>query len=335
LPQGTITSKHKQVIRKTASAPAMQKHLCDVNEWTHEVFLSVDWETHGMRVRKHYSQKRFITKLVHDWLPIGHLISKYGQQLPTKCPSCPHPDEDRWHFITCPERKEWKSDLMKDIDKYINSNPTRPALASILKESILAQLRNSRPTFGEHSAIYHKLLLQQHQIGWHQIFLGRFAEEWRVLQDDFLTSVTNRKRQHSGTLWVLNITTIIWKHMRQNWDDRNDAQHGIDAETREAAQYSQALAETMVLYEKRHTVQPCDRDLFYLNMEEHKEKEPSATGLRQWLSTWKPVILQSMKEGTRTGSNRIRSITNFIQPHTQNTNPQNTHTRPQSTSHMT
>jgi hypothetical protein len=324
LKQGTITSKLKQVIRKAASATAMQKHLCMVNEWTDADFKCVDWETHGMSVRKHYTQKRFITKLVHDWLPLGHLISKYGQSLPIKCPSCDHQDEDRKHFITCPARKDWKNEMMQELDIYIRKNHTRPALASILKEVILSQLRNLSPTFSEHPALYHKLLNQQHRIGWHQLFLGRFATEWRILQDDYLTTIPSKKREHSGTIWVLSITTIIWKHMRSNWDERNGAQHGIDAATREATKYAQAFAETTALYSIRGQVTPRDRDLFYTTLEEHKLKEPTATGLRQWLNTWKPVILQSIKNSDRTGSHRIQTITNF---YTRTNNTQTTNNR--------
>ena len=66
MPQGTITSKLKQAVRKAASAPAMIKHLCQANEWTEAEFKMVDWATHGMSVRKHYTSKRFIIKLVHD-----------------------------------------------------------------------------------------------------------------------------------------------------------------------------------------------------------------------------------------------------------------------------
>jgi hypothetical protein len=201
--------------------------------------------------------------------------------------------------------------MLQELNNFFSKTPTRPALAAILIEGLLSQLRNLAPNFSEHSQIYHKLLIQQHKLGWHQIFLGRLAVEWRELQDDFLSTISNRKKEHSGKTWVLSIITIIWKHLYNNWKDRNDAQHGVDAATREIAKYKQAITETKALYALRMKVQPRDQDLFYRNIDEHMLKEPTSNGLRQWLNTWKAVLLQSMKNGDRTGSNRIHPITNF------------------------
>jgi hypothetical protein len=166
-------------------------------------------------------------------------------------------------------------------------------------------------------------LAQQHKLGWHQIFLGRFAVEWRDLQDNFLSNSRDRKKEHSGKTWILSIVSIIWKHMQSNWQERNDAQHGVDSATREIAQYKQAITETKSLYALKRKVQPRDQDLFYRNIDEHMIKEPTSTGLQQWLNTWKAVILQSMKDGDCTGSNRILPITNF---YTRQTTTRESHT---------
>jgi hypothetical protein len=101
-PHRTIASNYRTAIRKIASAQAMKKHIVQANRWTEQVFDSIDWPAHGISIRKNYNRKHFTTKFIHNWLPIGDLISKYKPHYSAKCPSCPHPEEDRDHFLKCP-----------------------------------------------------------------------------------------------------------------------------------------------------------------------------------------------------------------------------------------
>ena len=83
---------------------------------------------------------------------------------------------------------------------------------------------------------------------------------------------------------------------------------------REQAQYAQAQRETEEIYSQRTLVKPCDREVFYSNTNEHSQKESTALGLKQWLNTWKPLILCSIQEGTATGTSQNHSICDFFHP---------------------
>ena len=63
---------------------------------------------------------------------------------------------------------------------------------------------------------------------------------------------------------------------------------------REQAQYAQTQRETEEIYLQRSLVQPRDWDVFYSNTNEHFQKESMAHGLKQWLNSWKQLILQSI-----------------------------------------
>ena len=104
---GTINSRYRQNIRKLASQPVMKAYICERNDWTDHTFRLVDWTAHGTSVRTQYNRKHFIVKFVHNWLPLGKLISKYKPYYPAKCPSCSHVLEDRSHFLRCPKQKIW------------------------------------------------------------------------------------------------------------------------------------------------------------------------------------------------------------------------------------
>ena len=94
--------------------------------------------------------------------------------------------------------------------------------------------------------------------------------------------------KYSGTSWITEVTQIIWNHVYSNWEARNADLHGIDATMCEQAQYTQAQRETDEIYSQR---QPRDWDVFYSNTNEHFQKESMARRLKQWLNTWKPLIL--------------------------------------------
>ena len=100
--------------------------------------------------------------------------------------------------------------------------------------------------------------------------------------------------------------------MYKAWETRNDAQHGVDAVTREIALVTMARKQTAAMYEIRHDVLPRDHSLFYSNLDEHHQREPTSRGLTQWLSTWQPVILQSVKEAVRLGIQGMTPITQYF-----------------------
>jgi hypothetical protein len=159
--------------------------------------------------------------------------------------------------------------------------------------------------FGE---TYDILIKQQASVGWMQLLLGRFVHEWSLLQEEFLRTITNRPKNSSGTGWVIGVTTIMWKHIRKEWETRNSARHGIDDVTKELARIEQAKREIVSMYELKDEVLPRDRELYYETTEAHFEREKTSLALRQWLSTWKPVLLKSHKTHTQPRHDRWNSI---------------------------
>ena len=133
--------------------------------------------------------------------------------------------------------------------------------------------------------------------------------EWAELQEEFLASLPKRSKYHSGKTWVSSINQIIWKHVYEAWLAKNDA---VDAATREVALATMARKQTAALYKIRADVLPRDHSLFYSNIDEHHNREPTSRGLNQWLITWQPVILQSVKEAARLGTRGMASLRQYF-----------------------
>ena len=162
--------------------------------------------------------------------------------------------------------------------------------------------------------IYSELIHNQTQIGWEQMFMGRFVTDWSELQQDFLKSKSSKNKKHSGTSWVTGITSVIWKNIYVLWDERNGQQHGIDAIAKENKLNEMALKQIEELYNHKKDVLPRHQELFYDTLEQHQAKEPTSKGLRQWIRTWEPVLLKSVEDAKKFGTRGIRAIGSFFQP---------------------
>ena len=202
--------------------------------------------------------------------------------------------------------------MIKEIRRFFTKHPTRPALADILCEAVKQWLCGNEVILSGFPDIYKDLIVNQSNVGWSQLFLGRFVLEWAELQQEFLKSVPKVNKKKSGTTWVTKVISIMWTHVCKEWDLRNSHQHGIDAETREVKLVEQAIKQTAALYEIRDNVLPRDKQYFYESITEHHEKEPTSRGLRQWLSTWEPVLLRNAQESAKLGTRGMDSIANYM-----------------------
>jgi hypothetical protein len=204
--------------------------------------------------------------------------------------------------------------LDTELRQFFRSHPTRPVLAKILLEALNQWLSDRPIHLSGFPSLYDALISKQYVVGWDQLLFGRFVLEWSELQETFLSTLPKRETHHSGKTWVSGVNQIIWKHVYDTWEIRNAAQHGIDAGSRETALTEMAIKQTAALYEVRDQVLPRDYDLFYASLEDHHLQEPTSRGLNQWLSTWQPVILQSVKKAAKLGTRGLASIRQFFQP---------------------
>jgi hypothetical protein len=83
-----------------------------------------------------------------------------------------------------------------------------------------------------------------------QLFLGRFGEEWSILQDNYYAQkaaeaahVEGKIKKQTGHRWQVSIIGILWDQWWVLWESRNPDLHGEDARSR-------AQAETLEVHRK-------------------------------------------------------------------------------------
>ena len=310
----TITTKYRSALCKAASTDPIQHYIQNKNKWNDNEFASINWIAHGRSVRRFYHKKQFIVKFIHEWLPLGRLTSKYKKHHHPTCPTCSHDIKDGDHLLCCTECLQWTSDMFHALHNYFNKTPTWPFLGNVLLTSLSKWLHNEPAIFSDFPPIYNSLIFHQTRIGWKQLFVSRFMFEWSDLQQDYLVLQNIVSKKYSGTSWITRVIQIIWIHVYYNWEARNADLYGVHAAMHELAQYAQAQWETEEIYSQRSLVQPQDWDVFYSNTSEHFQKETTACGLKQWLNTWKPLLLQSIQDGIAMGTHCNDSICDFFSP---------------------
>ena len=102
------------------------------------------------------------------------MLHRYHTKYEAKCPSCSHNAEDINHFLQCPTHWEWKTSIYDRLVQYFTHMSTQPACSDLLQECLHQWLHTNGPAFLNPSPQHTKLLTQQAQIRWDQLFHRRF-----------------------------------------------------------------------------------------------------------------------------------------------------------------
>jgi hypothetical protein len=275
----------------------------------------IDWAAHGRSLQRNISMRCHFTKVVHDILPTNSLVSKYSPGIRSaKCPCCPHLCEDRDHVIRCPHstRRTWRRQCLIAIRKRCDQLSTRPYLTEILLGALEAWFADSELRMPNLPTLYNRLLYEQKAIGWRQVFNGRFSNEWAVLQDDYLHQQRKHKGRHDGLNWTTSITCEIWKQWRVLWEMRNQVIHGRNLAEQATIQRRTAISELRAIYLLREEMLPGDRCILMATVEQHAEK-PTLI-LKNWIHTFKPTVIHSVKIATQSALRGVRSLTEYFRP---------------------
>ena len=324
--KATITSRIKSVVRRAATAPALREHIRALTSWSPTIFDSVDWISHGQAIRRCYHKKTFVVKFLHNLLPTGKRVHRYDPTYSHRCPSCQDPHEDRAHLLRCPEptRFAWVNELFTALRARCTSLLTCESLVSILLHGLESWLTDTPfPLHQFPTAALQPLIRQQESIGWDQLFLGRFGTEWSHLQSEHLRQINNQSKHLNGSSWILAITTLLWDHVSQVWENRNKARHGTDKATTQIARSQQALRETSALYDRRQETLAKDDFVFHKTFALHQVLENTAHKLSSWLRTWRPVILWSIRNAKQMALTQVPTLQSLWYPEAPTPTPSN------------
>ena len=116
----------------------------------------------------------------------------------------------------------------------------------------------------------------------------------------------------SGSKWVTGLISILLHFSWNVWNERNEDRHGRDKTEKEKLLVKRALLQLEELYKIRMDVLPRHRNLFYDNVEQHKQVDKTSKSISQWLYTWSSVIHHSAATTREYSITRMGSIMQYF-----------------------
>jgi hypothetical protein len=187
-----VTSHYATHLRTAAARPASLLYFQKHYQWDATCFDTVDWKAHHGAIQKlRFGEKAFITKWIHQNLPMVKVFKKIDPTQSITCSSCKRQPECEAHLYKCPACKQGMDMFIsKEVADFLQANHTCPALAYILLNSLQWEVHGQYPAFqqrhGIHQPEFRVLLQAQTNLGWSQLFQGRLVTNWGRLQEQFL-----------------------------------------------------------------------------------------------------------------------------------------------------
>ena len=307
----SIHRNYKSSIRDAAHAGPLLQRLLERNSWHPNVPDSIDWDAHRLATTNPQRRTHFV-KLCHEMLPTGKLVSKYHPSYPDWCPLCKNPAEDHKHVLRCTHstRDSWRTTFIKKLHAKCKALHTDPVLTSILTQGLQHWLNLTPFDEGGIPEAYQRLLLEQREIGWYHVFVGRLSLQWAACQSRYLSHSPHLSKKLSGPKWTNQIATFIITNWLELWDIRNKDRHGRDQKGKQKSLHDQAMRELTILYSFKEKVLQRHHTIFDQSLDDIQNK-PSHY-IRQWLNTHQAVILKSAKDAKVLSLLGVRPLTSYF-----------------------
>jgi hypothetical protein len=283
---------------------------------------SINWNSHGQALQNHLSLLLHFSKLVHDILPTAAQLNKMDRGK-RECPCCSHKKENREHIIRCPHPawNKWRHELLTAIHNTCITRFTYTPLRGLLEDTMRAWMyfdESTAPIFQVQEFQYAQelrlLIRQQNNIGWSQLFQGRFSTEWSRLQGDhyYRTRAERPGQNHkfTGDGWQICIITLLWKHWRVLWKQRNNDVHGHDASASVQAEKRDVKRQLEQIYKARSQLEPSVQSLLHRDIHQHLQ-QPSWV-VKNWLNINTPLFQTSIRRARKNATRGMRSIRTYF-----------------------
>ncbi|KAI2499118.1 hypothetical protein MHU86_15388 [Fragilaria crotonensis] len=324
LSEGTITSKVVKELRNHATGPPLRLHIQQRNDWTDHTMELINWKAHGKAFNGMIGKRVHLTKLVHEILPTFRRLNKLTKS-ERKCPACNNAEETRDHIIRCQhdKRARWRTAFMTAIEGFHAKENTSPLLRHVWREAMELWFAADTDVVHVSPVLFppevRRVIMHQNEIGWRQVFNGRFAIAWSTVQEDYLarhnvsSGRNNTQLRKKGKQWQKKFILEIWKQWMTLWKARNDLVHGKDTTAQNEANRRRTAEELRAIYDRREQLEPEYQRLLYSDVQDHLQRHRDYT-TRNWVNTNAPILRESLRRAKRRAVAGVRSIRSYFAP---------------------
>jgi hypothetical protein len=290
-----ITNNIQESMRKESTNEEYDKYLGEKYNWTPKCIESINGEAIKIAITNQRTyKKRFISKLMHGWIPTKAHPGFSDEECPDKtCPMCYRSNETNKHFQIC---KEYNSESAVNLIKNINAINPKTQVQNYMSYVIQQAIEGKEIFLPD---IMEKINTGQERIGWNQLLLGRISIEWEKTYNR-QTNTTN------GQKWTSEIIRQLWKYHETRWNERCNKIHSED-ETTNKKNNEIMDNEIQTLYSQKDKLDEVDRKL--LSQPISKRLKMDIKAKSAWLKCAKKEVLK----GIKTNKEKIRKENRSIQ----------------------
>ncbi|KAI2500815.1 hypothetical protein MHU86_13672 [Fragilaria crotonensis] len=201
-------------------------------------------------------------------------------------------------------------------DLHIQTN-TSPRLSDLMLAGLRQWFLSSAvddPTIASESChpTLQSLLRHQSHIGWDQLFMGRFCNEWCVHQQRYLANhhCATEDLSRMGLTWQASIIQFCWQRWYTLWKTRNQEVHGHDERTRAEAIRRDVRYQLDNIYRHRSMYETQVQRLLHRDASDHDQQALSVT--KNWLSVNRPIFQESYRRVKQRALRGMRSIRDYF-----------------------
>jgi len=201
--------------------PDYFEYLCNKFNWPASASTQVQWSIFQLALTQFkHSKSRFLTKYIHEWLPLQDRYHVKSLSINQLCPSCCSGKEMAQHFLTCPH-PDWQK-VWTEFHQNIQKHPIKNSICSKLYNLIeyrLYQGHSIQPPFSPTITPTTQQTNQgQSQLGWQQMYYGRYLPRWIELCTSLHPNINSMH-------YFAKIITLTWQAAIGIWTIRNKHLH--------------------------------------------------------------------------------------------------------------
>jgi hypothetical protein len=317
-----VTTKIDEHIRLMMTANPLIEYIQQKNNWSNDTVNLVNWTAiAGLMQRLSASKRVKVAKLHHNWQNTGRqkgLFLRSGGNFEDAeeaelCPMGCGKYEDTLHYLHCtknPKPNEMVRGL-KGIKRWMKSNMTEPGLTSIILRIARKVLDNQTADL-EHWIFekdstkrieFEKLVEEQQQIGWMEIFKGRLTTRWTTIQRQYMRQEIDdypTPSYRTAEWWTIGLIQQLIYFTLNTWQIRNDHLHR-EKEIQEAMKRRVLLQEEMLSWYNRAPTLGCIFDKYFRIPFLQRKTYPTKQ-IHSWLETVKAQYGYAERKKSENGS---------------------------------
>ena len=306
----SVTAQYKETIQRAATEPAYIQYLQKKFRWSDRILSLVDWDIIPLTITKLGGTSPTVVKIMNGLLPTNSALVRIKQREDPYCPLCGEV-EDEEHIYRCSHqtRIEWKRKTISTIRQFCDKTESDDYFKETICTCITQWFDTGTVTLPSHLQRYNIPVTDQENIGWIQLFRGRWATTWKSTHTKHYAGT----RRYDSRSWISNLSKIFLDAAKELWIQRNHDIHGHDATERNRRLHQVVTAEITRWSERKHEMCPIHREIIPSDTTTFCASRDT-TILDAWIRQWRPVFKKSICDAKRMSVTNNSSIRHFFQP---------------------